>query len=173
MPQCDTILGIIREKAMPYELSLVDFPRPVVAGQEMLFPRQETGINQRRGCLAAWQLSRVARFIEANLADTIRIKDLAASIHLSASYFYQAFRRSTGISPYAFIIHCRIQHVQELMLRTNRPLCQIALDCGLADQSYLTRQFGRITGMSPASWRRARRAVGSSLSPGRRRADQR
>jgi hypothetical protein len=38
-----------------------------------------------------------------------------------------------------------IKHAQLLMLTTSRPLAQIALDCGLADQPHLTR-------LSPDRW---------------------
>jgi AraC family transcriptional regulator len=42
------------------------------------------------------------------------------------------------------------------MLLTDEPLASIAVACGLADQSHLTRLFHRIVGASPASWRRLR-----------------
>jgi len=116
-----------------------------------------------RGGLASWQLSRVICLIDANLTQPIRIADIAASIRRSPSYFYQAFRRSTGMSPYAYIIHRRMARVQELLLFTSRPVSQIALECGLADQPHLTRQFRSIVGMSPVAWRRAQREA--NLTP--------
>jgi AraC-like DNA-binding protein len=45
-----------------------------------------------------------------------------------------------------------------MMLFTKEPLASIALACGLADQSHLTRLFRRVVGVSPASWRRLRAA---------------
>lgn len=38
---------------------------------------------------------------------------------------------------------------QELMIRTEEPLAQMALSCGLCDQSHFTRTFERVVGMSP------------------------
>jgi AraC family transcriptional regulator len=126
-------------------------------------PQMEGDSAPARGGLASWQLSRVMCLIDANLTRPIRIADLAASIRLSPSYFYQAFRRSTGMSPYTYIIHRRMARVQELLLSTSRPVSQIALECGLADQPHLTRQFRSIVGMSPVAWRRAQRET--SLTP--------
>jgi len=105
-------------------------------------------------CLAPWQLNPVAGFIESNLASTIRIQDLAAVTHLSTRQFSRAFRSTNGQSPYAHIMRRRVEYAQEVMLRTDRPLSQIALDCGLADQAHLTRLFRRLVGVSPGAWRR-------------------
>ena len=110
-----------------------------------------------RGGLAPWQLKRVTEYVSANISRTIRTQDLAAVSRLSSGYFSYAFRRSTGQSPYAHVLHRRIEHAKQLMLQTDNPLSQIALDCGLTDQPHFTRLFRRIVGNTPATWRRQRR----------------
>ena len=42
-----------------------------------------------------------------------------------------------------------------LMLESSQSLAEIALDCGLSDQSHLNRIFRRYSGMSPNAWRRS------------------
>jgi len=42
------------------------------------------------------------------------------------------------------------------MLTTGAPLSEIALSCGMGDQSNFTRAFRRIVGETPSSWRRTR-----------------
>jgi AraC-like DNA-binding protein len=109
------------------------------------------------GCrLAPWQVTRVTRFIEANLSEKVGPQDLASLARLSTSHFARAFRATVGKSPYAYLIHRRIERTKEMMLETDLPLVQIALDCGLADQAHFTRLFTRIVGISPAAWRRLR-----------------
>jgi AraC family transcriptional regulator len=139
---------------------MLDESQPDATPQQ---PQMAGEAEPARGGLASWQLSRVICLIDANLTRPIRIADLAASIRLSPSYFHQAFRRSTGVSPYAYIIHRRMARVQELLLSTSRPVSQIALECGLADQPHLTRQFRSVFGMSPVAWRRAQREA--TLTP--------
>jgi AraC family transcriptional regulator len=109
----------------------------------------------RRG-LAPWQLRRVLAHVEANLGTPVRNKDLAAIARLSTFHFAVAFRKSVGESPHEHIIRRRVERAQGLMLSTDRPLSDIAGECGLADQAHLTRLFRRIVGESPAAWRRAR-----------------
>jgi AraC family transcriptional regulator len=106
--------------------------------------------------LAPWQARRAIEFIEANLVCTIKMEELAAVARLGASYFSRAFHADFGMSPYAYVIRRRIKRAQEMMLLTDKPLASIALSCGFADQSHLTRLFHRVVGVSPARWRRLR-----------------
>lgn len=109
------------------------------------------------GGLVAWQVGRVKSYIAANLAEPITIEDLAARTGLSASYFSRAFRVTFGEAPYVHVLRRRIERACDLMLATDDPLSQIAIDCGLADQSHFTRLFRRFLGTTPHAWRRARR----------------
>lgn len=108
------------------------------------------------GGLCAWQIRKVTGFIEASLARTIRNEDLAALVRLTPAHFGRAFRNSVGEPPHEYVIRRRIERAQGLMLSTDASLSDIALDCGLADQSHLTRLFRRLVGESPSHWRRAR-----------------
>jgi AraC family transcriptional regulator len=112
--------------------------------------------GQARGGLAPWQIRKVTSHIEAHLDRSIRNEDLAALVRLNASHFGRAFRNSFGEPPHEYVIRRRVERAQGLMLSTDAPLSAIALDCGLADQSHLTRLFRRVAGESPRAWRRAR-----------------
>jgi len=118
-------------------------------------PETDEPVNRH---LAPWQTRRAKEFVEANLAETIRIEDLADVTRLSASYFSRAFRSDFGESPYAYVVHRRIERAKEMMLFTDESLAHIAAKCGLSDQPHLTRLFHRIVGVSPASWRRQQRS---------------
>jgi len=109
-----------------------------------------------RGGLAPWQLRRVRALIEVRLSGTISNQQLADCARLSPCHFARAFRVSTGASPREYIIRRRVERAQELMLSTDATLTQIALACGLADQSHLSRIFARNVGETPRAWRRAR-----------------
>jgi AraC family transcriptional regulator len=109
-----------------------------------------------RGGLAPWQIRKVTSHIDAHLDRPIRNEDLAALVRLNTSHFGRVFRTSLGEPPHEYVIRRRIERAQELMLSTDTPLSEIALICGLADQSHLTRLFQRIAGESPRAWRRAR-----------------
>jgi AraC-like DNA-binding protein len=109
-----------------------------------------------RGGLAPWQIRRVSTHIEEHLGDTIQCEDLARLVRLSLSHFVRAFRESFGCPPHMYLMRRRLQRAQRLMLTTDIALGQIALECGLADQSHLSRLFQKFVGESPAARRRAR-----------------
>ena len=115
--------------------------------------------NSCRGGLAPWQIRCVSTHIEGHLSESIQCEDLSNLVNLSLSHFMRAFRDSFGCPPHAYLVRRRMERAQGLMLTTDAPLGQIALECGLADQSHLSRLFQRFLGESPAAWRRARTAA--------------
>lgn len=108
------------------------------------------------GGLSPWQIRKVACHIEANLDRSLKNEELASIVRLNTSHFGRAFRNSFGEPPHEYVIRRRVERAQGLMLTTSASLSEIALDCGLADQSHLTRLFRRIVGESPRIWRRSR-----------------
>ena len=112
--------------------------------------------EQVRGGLAPWQIRKVSSHIEAHLDQPIRNEELAALVRLNPSHFGRAFRNSFGEPPHEYGIRRRVERAQGLLLSTGASLSEIALDCGLADRSHLTRLFRRFAGESPRAWRRAR-----------------
>ena len=110
-----------------------------------------------RGGLAPWQVRRVTEYIEANIASTIRLQDLASIARLSHSHFCRAFKESVGHPAHAYVMRRRVQRAQGLMLSTVDSLSQIAAQCGMADQAHFCKLFRRLVGESPNAWRRAQR----------------
>jgi transcriptional regulator GlxA family with amidase domain len=98
----------------------------------------------------------VLEHIEAHLAMPLRNRELAVLVDFSEFHFNVAFRNSLGTSPHEFLIRRRIERAQQLMLSTEMPLCDIAFECGLADQAHLSRLFRRVVGETPAAWRKSR-----------------
>jgi AraC-like DNA-binding protein len=117
--------------------------------------RERSGMKPTvvRGGLTPWQVRQVNRHIDESLASTIRTDDCAAAARLSNSHFRRAFKVTFGLTFFRYVNQRRIERAQELMVMTEQPLCQIAEQCGFADQSHFTRVFRRLVGPSPAIWR--------------------
>jgi len=130
--------------------------------------RQTCGKN---GHLADWQLMRARKYIAENLHARLRIGTVARMVNLSPSYFSRAFKASEGVPFSDFVLVSRIELAKQLLATTHQSIAQIALECGLADQSHLTRIFNRFVGVPPRAWRcrsvadAGRRARGARSDP--------
>jgi len=109
-----------------------------------------------RGSLAPWQARLVKAHIESHLDRNLRTEDLAKLVGLSPFHFSRVFGVSFGRSPHQYVTRRRLERAQGLMLTTDLPLGQIAIDCGFADQAHFTKLFRRFADESPGEWRRTR-----------------
>lgn len=118
---------------------------------------QEAASAEPRG-LARWQLDLTCSLVLDDLTADIPVAELASRCGLSRSHFARAFKASMGLPPHRWLIRHRIERCEELLAVSSESIAEIALHCGFADQSHLTRVFHAVTGMSPAAWRRRRKA---------------
>jgi AraC family transcriptional regulator len=111
--------------------------------------------NNNRGGLAAWQAQKAIALIDERLERGARVTELAADVRLSQSHFSRAFKQSFKCCPQEFILRRRVERAQQLMLKTDKQLSDIALACGFSDQAHFSRMFRKCVGLSPKVWRRA------------------
>ena len=95
---------------------------------------------------------RVRDYLHAHWAETVSLAELSAVAGLSPFRLTRLFKAAAGLPPHAYQIQLRITQAQEL-LRAGRPIAEVALDCGFADQSHLTRAFKRNLGFTPGRFR--------------------
>ena len=111
-----------------------------------------------RSALDHQRLRRVLQFIEANLHNNIRLKDLADIANLSQFHFSRGFRKATGQSPHRFVRDCRLDKAKEMLVDGTSTLAEIALVCNFSSQSSFTRAFTQAVGISPNKYRQSRRS---------------
>jgi len=154
------------------ELSIQDNVFPLLADGWMLQAlahmvrvtnaRDPVGAGQSGG-LAPWQLRRAMDFMRADLSGNISLEQLASVCDLSVNYFARAFKKCTGVPPHQWLVEMRLEKAKDLLLNTKTRLAEVAVACGFADQSHLTKTFVRATGNTPGAWRRER-SIGRALS---------
>ena len=95
---------------------------------------------------------RVLDFVAENYRDRLTVEDMADQAGISPFHFSRLFKRAIGESPYQFLMAFRIERAKEQLMEPDRPLIDIALSCGFADQAHFTRAFKKSTGETPKTW---------------------
>ena len=98
--------------------------------------------------------SETIAFIRANLAQILKVTDLANLMNLSENQFRRKFKREFGVTPQQFILRARLQATAHLLRNGMKPIAIIAVECGFSDQSYFTKQFKLFFGETPLQYRR-------------------
>lgn len=108
------------------------------------------------------QVSDVLGYMERHYAEPLGICELMNVAHMSQTSFMRTFRRIMGLAPIEHLIRLRIARACTLLQQKENRITEIALAVGFNDSNYFSRQFRRVTGISPREYRR----LGASGAPG-------
>jgi len=117
--------------------------------QNVTMPRLDIGEIRRR------RLARDARrFIEENYSAPLSLAEIAQHFFMSPYHFARVFKRTSGISPMAYLARVRMDNAKRLLLDPQRPVKAVAAEVGYDDPHYFCKVFTRHEGVSPTAYRR-------------------
>lgn len=100
---------------------------------------------------------RARALLRERLAGRVTLTGVAADCGVTVFHLIRAFRRVTGVTPYAYLVQLRVNRAQRL-LSAGAAVTDAAYSCGFSDQSHLTRVFRRVVGVPPGQYLRQARA---------------
>ncbi|MBT9316875.1 helix-turn-helix domain-containing protein [Leptothoe spongobia] len=112
-----------------------------------------TQLPTYEGGLPTLQLNQVLDYIDAGLAGEIKLADLAGLLNMSPFHFGRMFKQSMGISPHQYVIQQRLERAKHLLKHSDQAIIDIALECGFNSHSHLSKQFRKVMGVSPRTFR--------------------
>lgn len=80
---------------------------------------------------------------------------MAEALHLSPGYLQNLYKLTFGISCVDDVIQCRIRLSKEMLSYSPYRISEIADICGYRNVEHFCRQFRRITGQTPGSFRKS------------------
>ena len=104
-------------------------------------------------------ISKIVHYIEENYTDEISIEQLTFLVPLSRRNLEIKFKDEMGTSIYQFILQYRIEYFADLLLTTDLPLFDLALQSGFNDCKNISRIFKKIKGYTPIDFRKEFRDI--------------
>ena len=93
------------------------------------------------------------QYIEVHYYEKVTLNQLAEMVYLSPSYLSRIFTRETGNSFNDYLNAVRINKAKSLLKYNDLRVADVANAVGFDDQSYFTKVFRRITGVTPVKYR--------------------
>lgn len=98
-------------------------------------------------------LKKTYAYISQNYSNQITLNDVANYVHLNPAYFSTVFKKASGYSFSYYLNSVRIEESKRLLSNTDYSILDIAIASGFQDQSYFTKIFKKITGLTPKQFR--------------------
>ncbi|PRC92788.1 helix-turn-helix domain-containing protein [Solimicrobium silvestre] len=114
--------------------------------------------NKKLPNLNQKQIRWLDQYIEAMLPHSISLPELAKQVGLSQYYFCRVFKDATGLPPYQYVLHKRLEFVCECLKKDTMSIQDIAFSAGFGDPIQMAKQFKQAHGVSPSQYRAALRS---------------
>ncbi len=120
-------------------------------GGEVLSSRR---YRHERSSKLVSRLERVIRHIDGHFRKELPLAEVARIAGLTPSSFSRVFHRMTNQTYVTYLNNCRTREACRLLIETDRPITQVAGDCGFENLSNFNRRFRLTNQMTPSEFRR-------------------
>jgi len=100
------------------------------------------------------RINQVFQYVEREFRQGLSLKKAADSIHLSQSAFCKFFKRASGKTFSDYTNDIRIAHACQLLVETDMPIQEIALESGFESLTYFNRVFLKKKKLRPRAFRK-------------------
>ncbi|PYE47656.1 response regulator transcription factor [Paenibacillus barcinonensis] len=104
-------------------------------------------------------LARVEAYIHEHYMDNISLKLLGEHFYMNSAYLGQIFKKHYGVSFSDYLNQIRIEEATRLLRRTDYRVYEIAAMVGYRDSDYFINRFEKISGETPAQYRKRAQAM--------------
>ncbi len=109
--------------------------------------------HSRNSMPADSRFEALLRHVEAHFAEPLYLGDLAEAFHYNVTYVSDLFRKHLNQGFAEHMTMLRMNRAKDLLLETDFPVTEVAAQCGYPDACHFSRQFRKMTGLSPRSFR--------------------
>ncbi len=92
------------------------------------------------------------KYIKDNIAERVKLEDIARSVHLSPSYFATYFKEKTGANLRDFLLQTKMEYAAQALRSENQTVMEVADSLGYSDYRSFSRAFKNIYGCTPSDF---------------------
>lgn len=111
------------------------------------------------------QIRPAIHYIDAHAEQPMTLADIARAAHLSVSRLAHVFKEQMGMTIFDYVTSVRVARAKHLLLATDRSCTEICFEVGYNNQSYFSRTFKSVVGLTPRQFRGHNRRHASSVAP--------
>lgn len=135
---------------LPAQTEFVLSQRPYV---HRLYDDLLTQMKPKEGSSYLELVENVNQFIEAHLSQELFLDAIATEFGITGKHLARVYKQETGIALTEHIIQTRIALAKELLKNTDMPVSQIMKQTGYSDRTTFMRNFKKVTGVAPQTFR--------------------
>ncbi len=103
------------------------------------------------------------RYMKDHLSEHVTLEDVAASVHLSPSFFHVVFKEIMHTTPHRYLLELRLNEAKNLLCNSDLSLTVIAEKSGFDSQVYFNDIIKKELGVTPKTYRDAHRNKYSTI----------
>lgn len=103
------------------------------------------------------QMKSVKDYIDIHFTEDINLDGISEAFYINKYYLTREFKKEYHETIFQHIINRRIEYAKELLLLTDKTIEEITFLSGFNDQSYFSRQFKKIVGITSLNYRRMKK----------------
>ena len=96
----------------------------------------------------------VKEYLSKHFAESISSENVASELYYTQSYFCRLFRKNFGTSFWKYLLMYRISKAKALIEDDTLKISEIAEKVGITDQSYFSKCFKQLVGVSPMQYKK-------------------
>ncbi len=124
-----------------------------LAGAAQWLPMASLGYAPKVTHRDSERLNRAMSYISDHLTDTLTLDAVAAQAGLSRQAFSRFFHRLVGMSYLDYVLSLRLSLARRCLLESEKGVAEIAFQVGFNNLSNFNRQFRKVMGTAPRSFR--------------------
>lgn len=129
--------------------------KPIKSGVNYEYINESETENNKKTVLDPDFLNRVTSLIYREITNTENIiETISSELCISSSQLNRRIKLMTGLTTTNFILKTRLNRAKKQLTVTQKPIGEIAMECGFNDFAYFSRSFKKEFDMTPTTFQR-------------------